>query len=148
MPAPSDTTGAGATKCSRRARRRGAPARSVQLRTGVVLSAKGGALEKMLPPFKAFLGGPFGSGKQWFPWIHVADEGAATLRASDHDLAGPVNLAAPGIVTMKEFARALGRALHRPSWAPVPGAAVKILVGEFASALLEGQRAGPTTRLD
>jgi len=59
-----------------------------------------------------------------------------------------VNLAAPGIVTMKEFARALGRALHRPSWAPVPGAALKVLVGEFASALLEGQRAAPKKLLD
>jgi len=125
-----------------------APVRSVQLRTGVVLSAKGGALEKMLPPFKAFVGGPIGSGKQWFPWIHVADEVAAILWAIDHDLTGPVNLAAPGIVTMKDFARALGRALHRPSWATVPGPAVKILVGEFASALLEGQRAVPKKLLD
>src|SRR2546429_6796901 len=120
-----------------------APIRSVQVRTGVVLSAHGGALEKMLPPFKAFVGGPIGSGKQWFPWIHIADEVAAILWAIDHDLTGPVNLAAPGIVTMKDFARALGRALHRPSWARVPGAAGKNLVGGFASALLGGQRAGP-----
>jgi uncharacterized protein (TIGR01777 family) len=125
-----------------------APVRSVQLRTGVVLSAKGGALEKMLPPFKAFAGGPVGSGKQWFPWIHVADEVAAILWTIDHDLTGPVNLAAPGIVTMKEFARALGRALHRPSWATVPAAALKIMVGEFASVLLEGQRAVPKKLLD
>src|SRR5467141_3565846 len=125
-----------------------APVRSVQLRTGVVLSAKGGALGKMLPPFKAFVGGPIGSGKQWLPWIHIADEVAAILWTINHDLTGPVNLAAPGIVTMKEFARALGRALHRPSWAPVPGAALKVLVGEFASALLEGQRAVPKKLLD
>ena len=126
-----------------------APVRSVQLRTGVVLSAKGGALEKMLPPFKAFVGGPVGSGKQWFPWIHVADEVAAILWTIDHDLTGPVNLAAPGTVTMKEFARALGRALHRPSWAPVPPLALKLLVGgEFASVLLEGQRAVPKKLLD
>ncbi len=125
-----------------------APVRSVQLRTGVVLSAKGGALEKMLPPFKAFVGGPIGSGKQWLPWIHIADEVAAILWAIDHDLTGPVNLTSPGIVTMKEFARAVGRALHRPSWAPVPGAVLVILVGEFASALLEGQRAVPKKLLD
>ena len=125
-----------------------APVRAVQVRTGIVLSAKGGALEKMLPPFKAFVGGPIGSGKQWFPWIHVADEVAAILWCIDHEVTGPMNLAAPGIVTMKEFAKALGHALHRPSWAPVPAAPLKILLGEFASALLEGQRAVPKKLLD
>ena len=125
-----------------------APVRAVQVRTGIVLSAKGGALEKMLPPFKAFVGGPIGSGKQWFPWIHVADEVAAILWCIDHEVTGPMNLAAPGIVTMKEFAKALGHALQRPSWAPVPAAALKILLGEFASALLEGQRAVPKKLLD
>jgi uncharacterized protein (TIGR01777 family) len=125
-----------------------APVRSVQIRTGVVLSAKGGALGKMLPPFKAFVGGPIGSGKQWFPWIHIADEVRAILWSIDHDLTGPVNLTAPGIVTMKDFAKALGRALRRPSWAPVPAAPLKILIGEFATALLEGQRAVPKKLLD
>jgi uncharacterized protein len=125
-----------------------APVRSVQIRTGVVLSPKGGALEKMLPPFKAFVGGPIGSGKQWFPWIHIADEVRAILWVIDHDLTGPVNLVAPGIVTMRDFAKALGRALRRPSWAPVPAAPLKILVGEFATALLEGQRAVPKKLLD
>jgi len=125
-----------------------APVRSVQVRTGVVLSPKGGALEKMLPPFKAFVGGPVGNGRQWFPWIHVADEIRAILWALDHDLTGPVNLAAPGIVTMRDFAKALGRALRRPSWAPVPAGALKILLGEFAGALLEGQRAVPKKLLD
>jgi uncharacterized protein (TIGR01777 family) len=125
-----------------------APIRSVQVRTGIVLSAKGGALEKMLPPFKAFVGGPIGSGKQWFQWIHIADEVAAILWCIDREVTGPVNLSAPGIVTMKEFAKALGRALHRPSWAPVPAAPLKILIGEFASALLEGQRAVPKKLLD
>src|SRR5437899_6756669 len=110
-----------------------APVRSVQLRTGIVLSARGGALGKMVPPFKAFVGGPIGSGKQWFPWIHIADEIGAILWCLDHDaISGPVNLVAPGIVTMKAFAEALGRALHRPSWAPVPVAALRIAVGEMA----------------
>jgi uncharacterized protein len=128
---------------------RKAEVRSVQVRTGVVLSPKGGALGSMLPPFKAFVGGPVGSGKQWFPWIHLDDEVAAILWCIDHDaLEGPVNLAAPGIVTMKDFARALGRALHRPSWAPVPAGALKVLLGEFAAALLEGQRAVPKKLLD
>jgi len=125
-----------------------APIRSVQIRTGVVLSARGGALEKMVPPFKAFVGGPIGSGRQWFPWIHIADEVAAILWAIDRDLTGPLNLVSPGIVTMKEFAKALGRALHRPSWAPVPGAPLKILLGEFAASLLEGQRAVPKKLVD
>jgi uncharacterized protein len=125
-----------------------AATRSVQVRTGIVLSAKGGALAKMLPPFKAFVGGPIGSGKQWFPWIHMEDEVAGILWCIDRDLTGPVNLVAPGIVTMKEFAKALGRALHRPSWAPVPAAPLRILLGEFAAALLEGQRAVPRKLLD
>jgi uncharacterized protein (TIGR01777 family) len=125
-----------------------APVRSVQLRTGVVLSPKGGALEKMLPPFKAFVGGPVGNGKQWFPWVHIADEVRAILWAIDHDITGPVNLAAPGIVTMRDFAKALGRALRRPSWAKVPAAPLKMLLGEFATVLLEGQRAVPKKLLD
>ena len=125
-----------------------APIRSVQVRTGIVLSKKGGALEKMLPPFKAFVGGPIGSGKQWFPFIHIADEVGAILWCIDRELTGPVNLVAPGVVTMKDFAKALGRALHRPSWAPVPAAALKILLGEFASSILEGQRAVPKKLLD
>jgi hypothetical protein len=128
---------------------RRAPVRSVQVRTGIVLSPTGGALGSMLPPFKAFVGGPVGNGRQWFPWIHLADEVAGILWCIDRDsLSGPVNFAAPGIVTMAEFAKALGRALHRPSWAPVPAAALKILLGEFASALLEGQRAVPRKLLE
>jgi uncharacterized protein len=121
-----------------------APGRSVFLRTGVVLSTRGGALQQMLLPFRAFVGGPIGSGKQWFPWIHIADEVSAILRCIDHDhLSGPVNLVAPGIVTMKQFAQALGRALHRPAFFPVPAAPLKILLGEFAEVMLEGQRAVP-----
>ena len=122
--------------------------RSVQLRTGIVLSKKGGALQPFLAPFKAFVGGPIGSGKQWFPWIHLADEVGAILWCLDHDLSGPVNLVAPGIVHMKEFAKALGRALHRPSLFPVPGAALKLLLGEFAEVVLDGQRAVPKKLFD
>lgn len=122
--------------------------RSVQLRTGIVLSTKGGALQPMLPPFKAFVGGPVGSGKQWFPWIHIADEVGAILWCLDNGLSGPVNLVAPGIVNMKDFAKALGRALHRPSLFPVPGAALKLLLGEFAEVVLDGQRAVPKKLFD
>ena len=121
-----------------------APGRSVFLRTGIVLSARGGALQQMLPPFKAFVGGPIGSGKQWFPWIHIADEVSAILHCIDHDhLSGPLNLVSPGIVTMKQFAQALGRALHRPALFPMPSAPLKLLLGEFAEVMLEGQRAVP-----
>ena len=127
---------------------RKATVRSVQLRTGIVLSRKGGALQPMLPPFKAFVGGPIGSGKQWFPWIHLADEVAAILWCLDHEVSGPVNLVAPGIVNMKEFATALGRALHRPSAFPVPGGALKLLLGEFAEVVLDGQRAVPKKLFD
>ena len=123
--------------------------RSVQLRTGVVLAPRGGALEQMKLPFKAFVGGPVGSGRQWFPWIHIADEVGAILWCLDRaELSGPVNLAAPGIVTMKDFAAALGRALHRPSWAPVPEAALRLLLGEMAEMVVEGQRAVPRKLLD
>ena len=126
-----------------------APVRSVQIRTGVVLDPREGALAKMLPPFKAFVGGPIGNGKQWFPWIHIDDEVAAVLFCLDHEqLSGPVNLVAPGIATAGEFAKALGKALHRPSWAPVPAAALKLLLGEFSSALTDGQRAVPKKLLD
>jgi uncharacterized protein (TIGR01777 family) len=125
-----------------------AEVRSVQVRTGIVLSKKGGALRPMLPPFKAFVGGPIGSGKQWFPWIHIDDEVAAILWCLDHDVSGPVNLVAPGIVTMKEFAQALGRALHRPAAFAVPGAALRLLLGEFAEVILDGQRAAPKKLFD
>ena len=127
---------------------RKAPVRSVQLRTGIVLSKKGGALQPMLPPFKAFVGGPIGSGRQWFPWIHLADEVGAILWCLDHDVEGPVNLVAPGIVNMKDFSKALGRALHRPSAFPVPAAALKLLLGEFAEVVLDGQRAVPKKLFD
>lgn len=124
------------------------PGRVVMLRTGIVLSKRGGALQQMLPPFKAYVGGPIGSGKQWFPWIHIADEIAAILWCIDRPLAGPVNLAAPGIVTMKGFADALGRALHRPALFAVPAGPLKLLLGEFAGELLKGQRAVPKKLLD
>ncbi len=121
-----------------------AAVRSVFIRTGIVLARDGGALAKMLPPFKAFVGGPIGSGKQWMPWIHLDDEVSAILWTIDHEeLKGPVNLTAPNPVTMGEFAKTLGKVLHRPSWAPVPAAALKVVVGEFASVLVEGQRAVP-----
>ena len=121
------------------------------VRTGVVLApeAEGGALQQMAVPFKLFAGGPIGSGRQWLPWIHIDDEVALFLWAIDSKgAAGPINAAAPGAQTMKEFCKALGQALHRPSWAPVPGAVLKLVVGEFADVLLGGQRLLPKKALD
>ncbi len=118
--------------------------RVVLTRTGVVLDAGGGALAKMLPPFKAGIGGPVGSGRQYLPWIHVDDVVGALLFCLDHDTAnGPVNLSAPTPVTNRDFSKALGRALHRPAVMPVPAIALKLLYGEMAEIVLEGQRAVP-----
>jgi uncharacterized protein (TIGR01777 family) len=118
--------------------------RIVLTRTGVVLDAHGGALAKMLPPFKAGIGGPVGSGRQYLPWIHLDDVAGALLFCLDHEAAsGPVNLSAPGPVTNREFSKALGRALRRPAAVPVPPLALKLLYGEMAQIVLEGQRAVP-----
>ena len=102
----------------------------------------------MLPPFKAFVGGPIGSGKQWLPWIHLDDEVALILWALDGAVRGPVNAVAPTPVRMKEFARALGRALHRPALFSVPPLILRLGLGEMAEVLLEGQRAVPRKALD
>jgi uncharacterized protein (TIGR01777 family) len=117
--------------------------RVVLLRTGIVLG-EGGALEKMLPPFRLGVGGPLGSGRQWMSWIHREDAVAMIAWAAENRAArGPLNVTAPEPVTMREFARALGRALRRPSLFPVPAFALRLLLGEFANALLTGQRAMP-----
>jgi uncharacterized protein (TIGR01777 family) len=114
--------------------------RRVLLRTGLVLSRDGGALAKMLTPFRLGLGGPLGGGRQWFPWIHLDDEiGAIRFLLERHDLAGVFNLVAPGAVRQGDFARALGRALGRPAVAPVPGAILRLALGDMAGVLLGGQ---------
>jgi uncharacterized protein len=118
--------------------------RVVLNRTGVVLSESGGALEKMLPFFKAGIGGPVAGGRQYVPWVHVDDVVGATVFALEHDEAsGPVNVTAPEPVTNKELSKALGRVLRRPAFAPVPALAVKTLYGEMAEIVITGQRAVP-----
>jgi uncharacterized protein len=118
--------------------------RAVLLRTGIVLGRGGGALAKMIPPFKFFAGGPLGSGKQWMPWIHLEDEVGLILFAVRNDSAsGPFNATAPNPAVMREFCSTLGTVLGRPSWAPVPGFALRLLLGEMADMLLTGQRAIP-----
>lgn len=118
-------------------------ARVVLMRTAVVLG-EDGALDKLSLPFRFFVGGRVGSGEQWFSWIHLRDVVRAYLFALDTPgLGGPVNLVAPGSVRNAELARALGAAMHRPSWIPVPGFAVRAAVGEFAEHILHGRRAVP-----
>jgi len=118
--------------------------RRAVLRTGVVLAREGGALPRMLLPFRLGVGGPLGDGRQWFPWIHMADEVGAIRFLLEHaDAAGPFNLCAPNPVRNADFARALGRALYRPSFLPTPAFALRLALGELAQALLTGQRAFP-----
>jgi uncharacterized protein len=122
--------------------------RTVSIRTGVVLDASGGALKKMLLPFRLGIGGPVAGGRQWMPWIHIDDLVGIYLRAlSDSSWSGPFNASAPEPVTNKEFSRELGRALKRPAFAPVPGFAVRLLFGEMAEIVTTGQRAVPERAL-
>jgi uncharacterized protein (TIGR01777 family) len=114
------------------------------IRTGVVLSAEGGALTRMLMPFRIFLGGRMGSGTQWFPWIHMKDEVAAIRFLIESETAnGPFNLTAPVPVPNAEFSRLLGKQLGRPSTMAIPQFALRLLFGEMATVLLDGQRAIP-----
>jgi uncharacterized protein len=122
----------------------GGPNRVVLTRTGVVLAPRGGALAKMLPPFKLGVGGPVAGGRQYVPWIHLDDVVRAMLHLLDDDRAtGPVNLTAPEPVTNAELSRALGHVLHRPAVLPVPGAILQLMYGEMASVVLTGQRVVP-----
>lgn len=123
--------------------------RTAMLRQGIVLSNNGGALTKFLPPFKYFIGGALGNGKQWFPWIHIDDLIAIYLFILDNTLiSGAVNVISPESVRMNEFAKTLGGVLHRPSIFKVPEFALKILVGEAASTILSSQRVVPQKLLD
>lgn len=114
------------------------------LRTGIVLTPKGGALPRMAMPFRLGAGGSLGSGRQWFPWIHIADEvGAIRFLLEREDARGPFNLTAPNPLTNRNFSQALGRALHRPSFAFAPAFALRLALGEMAESILNGQRAVP-----
>jgi uncharacterized protein len=118
--------------------------RVVLTRTGVVLSPSGGALAKMLPFFRAGVGGPVAGGRQFVPWIHIDDVVAALLFCLDNaDTEGPVNLSAPRPVDNAELAKALGHALHRPAVLPVPALALRLLYGDMAEIVTTGQRAVP-----
>jgi uncharacterized protein (TIGR01777 family) len=123
--------------------------RVVRVRTGVVLDRRGGALAKMLLPFRLGVGGPVAGGRQYMPWIHADDVVGMYLAAiDDAGWSGPVNACAPEPVTNAEFSRALGRALHRPAVLPIPGAALHVLYGDMAEIVTEGQRAVPRRALE
>jgi uncharacterized protein len=118
--------------------------RVVTARTGVVLSPSGGALDRMLPPFKLGVGGPVAGGRQYVPWVHLDDvAGALAFCLRDQRAQGPVNVTAPEPVTNRDLSKALGRVLRRPAVAPVPGLAVRVLYGEMATVVTTGARAVP-----
>jgi uncharacterized protein len=122
--------------------------RVVILRLGIVLGENGGALGKMLAPFSAFVGGPIGSGKQWFSWIHRDDVVKLIIAAlKDTNMQGVYNATAPNPVTMENFAHTLGTVMNRPSWLPVPNFALEALLGEGAIVVLQGQQVMPTQTL-
>jgi uncharacterized protein (TIGR01777 family) len=120
------------------------------VRTGIVLDPDGGALAKMLPPFKAGVGGPVAGGRQWMPWIHVDDLVGLYVAALDGrggEWRGALNASAPTPVTNRDFSKALGRALRRPALAPVPRLALRTLYGEMEQIVTTGQRAVPARPL-
>ncbi len=130
-----------------RARDKGA--RVMVTRFGIVLGPGGGALGQMIPLFKYFLGGPLGSGRQWFSWVHMEDlVRAFTFLLEQKNLSGAINLCAPHPVRNKQLAQAIGKTLHRPSFMPAPAFFIELILGEFGSVLLKGQRVVPRRLLD
>jgi len=118
-------------------------------RTGIVLGSGGGALAKMLTPFKLGAGGPLGNGRQWMPWVHVADLSRLYLHAAAcESIRGPMNAVAPNPVRNAEFTKALGRQLRRPAFMPAPYIGLRLVFGEFAQVLFASQRVIPKVALD
>ncbi len=124
-------------------------ARVVITRFGIVMGEKGGALSQMIPLFRKYIGGPIGSGKQWFSWIHIKDLAEAFAFLLKHpEISGPVNVCSPNPVRNKDLAKTLGKTLHKPSFMPAPGFVIKLVLGEFGSVILEGQRVIPKKLLE
>jgi len=123
--------------------------RRVVTRSGLVMSAAGGILPLMLLPFKFFVGGRLGSGRQWFSWIHIADEvSAIRFLIENPNAKGPFNLTAPQTLTNAQFSKVIGRVMRRPSFFPTPGFALRLPMGEKATIALDGQRPVPKRLLD
>ncbi|WP_053365268.1 TIGR01777 family oxidoreductase [Bacillus sp. FJAT-27245] len=123
--------------------------RTVLCRFGIILDSKEGALPRIALPYKLFGGGTVGSGRQWVSWIHLDDAVSGILFAIENEgVKGPVNFTAPEPVPMKDFGKTVGKVLGRPHWLPVPGFALKLLLGEMSSLVLEGQRVMPKKLLD
>jgi uncharacterized protein (TIGR01777 family) len=123
-------------------------ARVLITRFGIVLGKTGGALGQMIPAFRRFVGGPLGNGKQWFSWIHMEDLLGAFLFVFDNkDIHGPVNLCSPNPIRNKDLAKALGKVLSRPSFLKTPAFTLRLVLGEFGSVLLEGQKVIPAKLL-
>lgn len=123
--------------------------RVVLTRFGIVLGKTGGALGQMIPAFKKFVGGPLGSGRQWFSWVHMEDLLRAFLFVLEYeDISGPVNFCAPNPVRNKDLAKALGKVLSRPSFVKTPALTLRLALGEFGSVLLEGQKVLPGRLLE
>lgn len=123
--------------------------RTVLFRQGVVLSDDGGALKKILLPYKFFIGGSLGKGNQWFPWIHVDDLISTYLFVLDnHKISGAINAVSPASIRMKEFAKTLGKVLNRPSIFTVPEFALRVIIGEAADAILSSQKVIPKKLMD
>jgi uncharacterized protein (TIGR01777 family) len=123
--------------------------RVVQVRIGVVLGKEGGALPRMLPPFKLGLGGKLGSGRQWMPWVHVDDVVGILLHAATNEqLRGPVNATGPVAATNAMFTKALGKVLGRPTFFSVPAPVFKLMLGEFAQIVLSSQKIAPRAAVE
>ncbi len=119
--------------------------RAIQLRLGVVIGPGSEAVVRMALPFHFFVGGPIGSGRQWFPWVHRDDViGIIRFALTNPELEGALNVTAPEPVRNREFARTLGLVMHRPSWVPMPAVALRLTFGELGEALLASQRVLPT----
>jgi hypothetical protein len=122
--------------------------RRVNVRIGIVLDKNEGALAKLLTPFKFFIGGPLGSGKQWFPWIHVDDVVDLFLYSIDNNINGVVNAVAPEIVRMNEFCSVLGKVMKRPSYFKVPEFILRVVIGEAAEEILSGANIYPKRTIE
>jgi len=123
--------------------------RTVLCRFGIILEKDAGALPKMLMPYKWFIGGNIGSGKQWMSWIHLEDVVKGIIFAIENkQIQGPVNFTAPHPVMMSDFGKTLAQVLHRPHWLPVPSFALRLLLGEMSTLVVDGQKVLPNKLLD